>query len=55
MRETRLSGSEEGGPNSIGSPYPYRPLYTFVSYTVSLCLQFAVVDMVCGVCENPVF
>ena len=23
MRETRLSGSEGGGPNPIASPYPY--------------------------------
>jgi hypothetical protein len=23
MRETRLSGSEGGGPNPIESPYPY--------------------------------
>ena len=26
MRETRLSGSEGGGANSIVSPYPYRPM-----------------------------
>jgi hypothetical protein len=26
MRETRLSGSEGGGANSIDSPYPYRSI-----------------------------
>jgi len=28
MREIRLSGSEGGGANSIGSPYPYPTLST---------------------------
>jgi hypothetical protein len=40
MRENRLSGSEGGGPNSIGSPYPYVRLKACLAREVKVLFRY---------------